>query len=49
MLNMSQYGLVKNEIPPTPLNKGGNSFLKVPLLKGDLGGSIAGKPLTELY
>ncbi|MBL1174320.1 MAG: hypothetical protein FWK01_04260 [Pantanalinema sp. GBBB05] len=27
------------EIPPTPLNKGGNN-LQVPLNKGDLGGSI---------
>ena len=56
-----QYGSVKNEIPPTPLLKGGNnslkvpllkegnSSLKVPLLKGDLGGSIVGNRLTELY
>jgi hypothetical protein len=41
---IGQYGSVKVLIPLAPLKKGGKS-LKVPLFKGDLGGS----PKIGLY
>jgi hypothetical protein len=43
-LSINQYGSVKVLIPLAPLKKGGKS-LKVPLFKGDLGGS----PKIGLY
>jgi len=40
---IAQYGSLKTDLPGTPLKKGSRGWdknvLKVPLLKGDLGGS----------